>query len=314
VISWAFAVNVFISECCLVNALKTTESLGLYGKTRITVKPDPNPSAVEEIFIVPKRLQQLRPHRVCPGIPVITAFIATWLLPPVSPLLLVLAGLWLLRTNRRAGCWLIAGATGALLLLATPIVGLTLNSSVEAPYADPLLEQADAIVVLGGGSSPAAPEYGGDTVNGTSLERLRYAATLQRRSGKPLLVSGGNPRGNATSEADQMQAILQNEWHVPVKWSETTSGNTLENARNSYAILQRADIRRIYLVTHAWHMPRARQAFEQAGFVVIPAATQFTTRTGSHLADFLPGIDGLALSTRVAYEILGSIWYRLRSL
>jgi uncharacterized SAM-binding protein YcdF (DUF218 family) len=35
-------------------------------------------------------------------------------------------------------------------LLATPMVGVTLNSSVEAPYADPLIEQADAIVVLGG--------------------------------------------------------------------------------------------------------------------------------------------------------------------
>jgi uncharacterized SAM-binding protein YcdF (DUF218 family) len=137
---------------------------------------------------------------------------------------------------------------------------------------------------------------------------------LQRRSGKPLLVSGGNPRGYATSEADQMRAILQNEWNVPVQWSETTSDNTFENARNSYAILEHAGIRRIYLVTHAWHMPRARLAFEQAGFAVIPAATQFTTRNGSHLADFLPSIDGLVLSTRVGYEILGSIWYRLRSL
>jgi uncharacterized SAM-binding protein YcdF (DUF218 family) len=60
--------------------------------------------------------------------------------------------------------------------------------------------------------------------------------------------------------------------------------------------------------------PYADQLLEHANFAVIPAATQFMTRAGPHLADFLPGIDGLALSTRVAYEILGSIWYRLRSL
>jgi uncharacterized SAM-binding protein YcdF (DUF218 family) len=60
--------------------------------------------------------------------------------------------------------------------------------------------------------------------------------------------------------------------------------------------------------------PYADQLLEHADFAVIPAAAQFTTRTGSHLADFLPGIDGLVLSTRVGSEILGSIWYRLRSL
>lgn len=243
-----------------------------------------------------------------------TALIATWLLPPLSPLLLMLAGLWLLRFRYRTGCWLIGGGTGLLWLLATPIVGAMLNSMLETPYEDPLLHPADVIVVVGSGSYAAAPEYDGDTVNSATLERLRYAATLNRRSGKPLLVSGGNPRGNTTPEADQMRSVLENEWHIPVKWNETTSDNTFENARDSFVLLRRAGITRIYLVTHAWHMPRARKAFEQAGFTVIPAATHFTTGTGTHVADFLPGADGLLLSTRVTHEILGSLWYRLTSL
>ena len=240
--------------------------------------------------------------------------IAVWLLPPLAPMLLVLAGLWLLRTRPRAGRGLIAVGAGVLLVLATPIVGWTLNAMLEPPYTDSLQHSADAIVVLGGGSYPTAPEYGGDTVNRATLERLRYAAALHRRSAKPLLVSGGNPRGNATAEADQMRSLLENEWRIPVRWSETTSNNTLENARNSYAILQQANISHIYLVTHAWHMPRARQAFEQAGFSVTPAATVFTTEHGSNLADFLPSVDGLLLSARVIHEVLGSLWYRLKSL
>jgi uncharacterized SAM-binding protein YcdF (DUF218 family) len=243
-----------------------------------------------------------------------TALLAAWLLPPLAPLLPILAGLWLVRTRPRLGRGLIGFGTGALLLLSTPIVGQALNSAVEPSYEDPLLHQADVIVVLGGGSYAGAPEYGGDTVSNTTLERLRYAAYLHKRSGKPLLVSGGNPRGTSTSEADQMRAVLETEWGIPVAWQESTSNNTLENARNSFALLDRAGIRRVYLVTQAWHMRRARRAFEQAGFAVIPAATLYTTAGDSRLVDFLPSADGLCLSTRVAYEILGSVWYRLRSL
>ena len=243
-----------------------------------------------------------------------TALFAACLLPPLAPLLLTLAGLWFLRSRPRLGRGLIGFGTGTLLLLSTPIVGQALNSAVERPYEDPLLRPADAIVVLGGGSYAGAPEYGGDTVSNTTLERLRYAAYLHKRSGKPLLVSGGNPRGMSTSEAHQMRAVLETEWGIPVTWQESTSNNTLENARNSFVLLDRAGIHRIYLVTQAWHMPRARRSFEQAGFAVIPAATLYTAARDWRLLDFLPSADGLFLSTRVAYEILGSVWYRLRSL
>ncbi len=67
------------------------------------------------------------------------------------------------------------------------------------------------LVALGGGTYPEAPEYGGDTVSTGSLERLRYAALLYRRSGKPILVSGGNPLGHATAEATQMRSLLRDE-------------------------------------------------------------------------------------------------------
>ena len=209
---------------------------------------------------------------------------------------------------------MIAFGAGTLLLLSTPLVGLALVAALEPPFDDPLQHPADAIVVLSGGSYPDAPEYGGDTVNGSSLERLRYAALLHKRSGKPILVSGGNPLHNATPEAEQMRAVLENEWRIPVAWSDATSNNTRENARNSYALLDQAGIRRIYLVTHAWHMPRARFAFEQAGFTVIPAATRHTARHTLRLADFVPGAEGLTLSTTFFREILGSLWYRLISL
>ena len=196
-------------------------------------------------------------------------------------------------------------------MLSTPLAGTALLSLLETPYDDPLRHPGDAIVVLGAGTYFNAPEYGGDTVNGYSLERLRYGAQLYRRSGKPVLVSGGSPQGNATSEAAHMKALLEEEWRIPVAWSEETSANTLANARNSAVMLARARIRRIYLVTHAWHMPRAQLAFESAGFVVIPAPTRYTTRFELGPLVLLPGSDGMLHSSIFCREILGLIWYRL---
>ena len=75
--------------------------------------------------------------------------------------------------------------------------------------------------------------------------------------------------------------------------------------------LASARIRQVYLVTHAWHMPRARLAFERAGFEVIPAPTGYTTRQKPSLLAFLPSGDGLLHSCIFCREILGLIWYRL---
>jgi uncharacterized SAM-binding protein YcdF (DUF218 family) len=241
------------------------------------------------------------------------SLLAVWLLPPLAPLLLVCAGLYLQSTSARAGRIMIAGGAGLLLVLSFPVVGSFLLSRLEPPYSDPLQSRADAIVVLGGGTYAQAPEYDGDTVSSASLERLRYAAKLHRLSQKPILVTGGNPRQYSTAESAQMRALLQ-EWGISVQWAEAASNNTLENARNSYAMLAPDGIRRIYLVTHAWHMPRARDAFESAGFLVVPAPTLYSAQRPLRAVDFVPDAEGLALSARFCREILGFFWYRLQSL
>lgn len=242
-----------------------------------------------------------------------TAAAAVWLLPPLAPLLLIFAGVWVLTTRPRAGRALIVGGAGILLVLSIPRVGSALVATLEQPYRDPVLEAAEAIVVLGGGSYTGAPEYGQDTVNGSTLERLRYGALLQWRTKKPLLVAGGSPR-SATPEAVQMGAVLEQEWNIPVAWRDEASNTTQENARNSYSILSAAGVKRIYLVTHALHMPRAQRAFESAGFTVVPAPTRYAIRHDRDLVDFLPSVDGLLLSSYFCRELLGAIWYRLKPL
>lgn len=91
---------------------------------------------------------------------------------------------------------------------------------------------------------------------------------------------------------------------------ETLSHNTAENAKFSRAILQPYQVDRILLVTHAWHMPRARMAFEKAGFTVIPAATGYAHGPWIE-TDLLPSAKGLAFSYLALHEWIGLAWYRL---
>jgi uncharacterized SAM-binding protein YcdF (DUF218 family) len=142
---------------------------------------------------------------------------------------------------------------------------------------------------------------------------LRYAAKLHRETGKPILVTGGKPLGNSLSEGEQMKQVLTQEFNVPVQWVEGESDNTLENARWSFKTLKAADISKVYLVTHAWHMPRSQKAFENAGFTVIPAATAFTTRYQTDLLTFMPNAGALHDSGIFMHEMIGMAWYRLKS-
>lgn len=242
----------------------------------------------------------------------ITNALASLLIPPGLLLAVLAAGLALARSRPRLGRALQFVGAGFLYLLSMPLVGTALLQSWETPATATPLPPAAAIVVLGGGQYRNAPEYGGDTVGAMGLVRLRYAARLQRRSGLPVLVSGGSPDGAPVSEAQAMRITLEREFGVPVRWVESLSANTLDSARNSRDLLAAEGVRRIVLVTHAWHMPRARLAFENAGFEVIPAPTAHATRSTPTVLDLLPDAGALLDSALFFHEAIGILWYRLR--
>ncbi len=180
---------------------------------------------------------------------------------------------------------------------------------------DSLKDPPEAIVVLGSGRYTDAPEYDlGDTVSAYGLERLRYAATLQRKTGLPILVSGGAPGGEDTAEADHMQAVLSTDFHAHVKWVERESRTTAENARYSQAMLASAKVRHVYLVTHAWHMRRAARVFESVGIKVLPAPTGFYTlsRRARMWGGYLPSARGMYYTSLALHEHLGLVGYDMK--
>lgn len=248
--------------------------------------------------------------------------VQTLLLPPGLMILLMLGGYFLARHWPRTGKITLFTGFGLLIIASLPIVAnlnLRLLESAPALTAEELAQpSAQAIVIMSGGRNLDAPEYGNvDTINMYTLERVRYGAWLQRHTHLPILVTGGKVfESSRPSLAELMQQVLTQEYNVPVRWLETNSRNSWENARFTQAQLSEAGINRIYLVTQAWHMPRARMAFEAVGLEVIPAPTGFLSGEGDAplILDFLPSATAIMTNYYVAHELMGIAWYKLRYL
>jgi uncharacterized SAM-binding protein YcdF (DUF218 family) len=249
-----------------------------------------------------------------------TNFITAFLLPPFSFLLLLALGVFLFYRRPKHARPLILAAFILLWIASTPYIAEGAMHLLEAQttpldikHPNDQQQAADAIVILGGGTYFHAPEYAGqDTISDGTLVRLRYGAKLQRQTGKPILVTGGKPLGNDLSEAQQMRMVLEQDFHATVSWTDDTSNNTFESSRHSFDILRQTGIRKIYLVTHAWHMPRSAEIFRRAGFEVVEAPIAFTTRYQTDLLAFLPQAGSLNDSKIFVHEIIGLLWYRVK--
>ncbi len=242
------------------------------------------------------------------------------LLPPTSLIVLALLGIGLSIVWRKWGLWLATVSLTCLLLFSLPVVTTCLVNTLQkdAPILADELEQtlaeAEAVVLLAGGRRTLAEEYGDDTPNSFSLERARYAAWIVRQTGLPLVISGGKVRNEAKGESSLILEFLRRELLVTKDcYIEENSRTTYENARFTADFLKQKGIRKVALVTHAWHMPRAKSAFEYFGVQVIPAPTVFYGRHSTYsIGEFLPSSYALRFSGLAFHEMFGHLWYKIR--
>jgi uncharacterized SAM-binding protein YcdF (DUF218 family) len=234
-------------------------------------------------------------------------------LPPAGPLLLALLGLLVMARRWLAGAILSLLGIGALWFLSCNAVGVGLAHSL-LPQVKPVnvrsaeMANVQAIVILGGGVLGQAPEYGLAQPSAPTLERVRYGAWLARQTKKPLAFAGGvgwAAGPNTTPEADVARTALKDDYGLELRWSDSRSRDTAENATRMAQAMRGDKIQRIALVTHAWHMPRAVAAFQKAGFQVTPAPTGFAVPRERELLEWLPSVHGLELSRSVLREWLG---------
>ncbi len=151
---------------------------------------------------------------------------------------------------------------------------------------------------------------------GGTLERLQYAAVLQRATRLPLVLSGGSVHGEREAESTIMERVLRETFRVDAPmFTETESRNTDENAMYTKVLLDMHAFTRVLLVTHAQHMPRAVEAFEHYGVAVIPAPTAFESRLAgapSGAFPWLPSAPTMRLFREACHEYVGLVWYGLR--
>jgi uncharacterized SAM-binding protein YcdF (DUF218 family) len=246
--------------------------------------------------------------------PALFAVLKAVLLPPGGLLLVAAAGLFLLRRSPRLARKILAATWAVLYMLCTPLVAAWLQLAAGSGQAiDPeQLRSAQAIVILGGGLRVDSAEFGGDTLGGLTLERVRYGAWLARSSGLPVLVTGGRPPVGKRAEAEVMRDALEQEFGVPVRWVEKASRNTRENARKSAEILLPLGVKRIALVMHGFDVNRARAEFSDAGFEVIAAPTLLPRPSAERIGDVLPHPGALQASYFSLYELAARLVRPLR--
>lgn len=153
------------------------------------------------------------------------------LTPPGLMIFMMLLGSLLVQYFYRFGSTLVYTGFILLVICSLPVTskGLFLLLETDPPLTTASLTRpnAEAIIVLSGGRYGGI-EFGGETVSTGTLERLRYGAWLQEQTGLPILVSGGNPRGEASAEATLMQQTLLISFKNKARWIEKKSRNTRE--------------------------------------------------------------------------------------
>jgi uncharacterized SAM-binding protein YcdF (DUF218 family) len=179
-------------------------------------------------------------------------------------------------TSRKSLC---VGLAIALLYgLSTQAVSNRLIRSLEEPFAKTYKADGpayDAVVLLGGlvdtfpSASAHVPAYN------DNVERLLVTFDLLREGrAKQVILSSGDADGSGVNEAEELSKQL-------VRWGvapdriliEGKSRNTQENAAFTKELAHQKGIKRVVVVTSAFHMGRARGCFNAAGMEadILPA-------------------------------------------
>lgn len=211
----------------------------------------------------------------------------------------------------------IFGALG-LLMLCVPsmeVVSAALARGLEqrvAPTFDPEAVY-DAVVLLGGVSDERMTAESHQPAYNDNVERAVMTARLLREGrAKVAIVSGAAEEpalaqfGEARVLADQLE-----EWGIGRDriLLEERARNTRENATYVAEMVRARGMRKVLVVTSAFHMPRAQACFRAVGLDVDVLPVDYRISAGGK-RDVFPQARPLFQSTSMLREMLGLVVYR----
>lgn len=241
------------------------------------------------------------------------------LIRPDTLLMLVmaasLAACWWKRHETRRRLVALTVAFALLWLICTPLVGHVADATLvnrDRPLAA-VPDDTQAIVILSGYALPADDRGYPARLGHDTVDRCLAGAAWHQRSGRPLVVTGGvvDPESEVPPLGVLMRdLLLRLQVAADDVIVEQRSRTTYENAAECAKLLTERGWRRIVLVTHDRHMPRAAACFRKAGFEV--TAAPVPTGGGDFelsLEAFLPNAQAVRQFNDAAHEWLGMLWY-----
>lgn len=265
--------------------------------------------------------------------------IVGWALSPMGILFLGIGlGLVLRCKCRKIGAWVIGATLVAFWFLgtgiATRVIGVPLEGEEREVGSGQWVvgREVDAIVLLGGGMG--AHEKCGRAEMFQGADRVWKAAKLWKqletqiasRYAKldetcvptprasadgttafrlPITLSGGGVKESTTPLLKDLGIPEDVLMYFP------EARNTEEEAK----LIAAAGIKRILLVTSAWHMPRARMLFERAGLEVVAAPCDYEMHYAAEepieIKDFFPSAEALHRNSDAMKEWVARAGYGL---
>ena len=233
---------------------------------------------------------------------------------PMFPLLvltLVLGSWSLWHQTWKFGRLAVTIATVAMFLWSWPPVMTVLMGTLEwwyPPYNLPP-KNMQAIVVLSSNFNAPEPPFPRTIPGFGTYLRCRCASWLRQNGWMlPVVVTGGRV-GDRVIAAVLKETLIKEGVPSSDIWSEEESSSTYENALFTARLLLPRGIRKIVLVTEAYHMLRAERCFRKLGFDVAPAPCGYTV---FDIKDWLPDADAIRKNNAVLHEWVGLAWYALR--
>lgn len=229
----------------------------------------------------------------------------------VTLMIFIVAFIAALRGCRRLAIVFFGIAAFWFLFWSSPVTYRFLASGLEMCFPVMTAEEsptADAIAILGGGVGCNTNEYPYGEM-WTGADRVWHGARLYKvgKAPKIFITGGGTTFGTA---------MLLQDFGVPGEaiCNNLTARNTEEEAK----FIASTGVKRLLLVTSAWHMRRAKLMFEKYApeLEIIPAATDYEAlvrcgwKTGFSWRDLLPDAEMLFQSSYMIKEIIGYWGYR----